>query len=89
MKQVNKDLLYGTGDPTQYLVKTYKGKESKEEYIGRGIYITESLVYLKLIGYCKSTVFQEKLGKKKKKAQPSPQNPSSPSSMYTHSPHLL
>ena len=67
MKQVNKDLLYGTGDPTQYLVKTYKGKESKEEYIGRGIYITESLVYLKLIGYCKSTVFQEKLGKKKKK----------------------
>ena len=67
MKQVNKDLLYGTGDPTQYLVKIYKGKESKEEYIGRGIYITESLVYLKLIGYCKSTVFQEKLGKKKKK----------------------
>ena len=65
---IYKTAKQGTGDPTQYLVKTYKGKESKEEYIGRGICITESLVHLKLIGYCKSTVFQEKLEKKKKKS---------------------
>ena len=28
----NKDLLYGTGNYTQYLVVTYNGKESKKEY---------------------------------------------------------
>ena len=29
----NKDLLYGTGNYTQYLVTTYNGKESEKEYI--------------------------------------------------------
>ena len=29
----NKDLLYSTGDYTQYFVITYKGKESEKEYI--------------------------------------------------------
>ena len=29
----NKDLLYSTGNNTQYLVITYNGKESKKEYI--------------------------------------------------------
>ena len=44
MKQINnKDLLYSTGNSTQHLVKTYKGKESKKEYIDRGICIPESL----------------------------------------------
>ena len=27
----NKDLLYSTGNYTQYFVKTYKGKESEKE----------------------------------------------------------
>ena len=29
----NKDLLYGTGKYTQYLIIIYNGKESKKEYI--------------------------------------------------------
>ena len=28
-----KDLLYSTGNSTQYFVITYKGKESEKEYI--------------------------------------------------------
>ena len=28
----NKDLLYSTGNDTQYFVITYKGKESEKEY---------------------------------------------------------
>ena len=40
VKQVtNKDLLYSTGNSTQYSVMTYVGKESKKEWI----YITDSL----------------------------------------------
>ena len=30
---INKDLLYRTGNYTQYFVITYKGKESEKEYI--------------------------------------------------------
>ena len=34
IKQVaNKDLLYSTGNSTQYSVMTYMGKESKKEWI--------------------------------------------------------
>ena len=34
IKQItNKDLLYSTGNYTQYFVVTYKGKESEKEYI--------------------------------------------------------
>ena len=34
IKQVtNKDLLYSIGNPTQYFVMTYTGKESKKEQI--------------------------------------------------------
>ena len=29
----NKDLLYSTGNPTQYSVMTYTGKESRKEWI--------------------------------------------------------
>ena len=37
----NKDLLYSTGNYTQYFVTTYKGKEyEKKKYIY--VYITES-----------------------------------------------
>ena len=33
IKQItNKDLLYSTGNSTQYLVITYKGKESEKEH---------------------------------------------------------
>ena len=41
----NKDLLYSTGNYTQYYVIIYKGKESEKEYIYTHIYIciTESL----------------------------------------------
>ena len=38
-KQINKDLLHSTGSYLQYLIITYNGKESEEEYI----YISESL----------------------------------------------
>ena len=34
IKQItNKDLLYSTGNYTQYFIITYKGKESEKEYI--------------------------------------------------------
>ena len=53
IKQItNRDLLYSTGNYTQYFVITYKGKESEKEYIYNiyiiyniQIYITESLCY--------------------------------------------
>ena len=35
----NKDLLYSTGNYTQYFVITYMGRESEEEYIYVYIYI--------------------------------------------------
>ena len=33
IKQINKDLLYSTGNSIQYLVITDNGKESENEYI--------------------------------------------------------
>ena len=34
IKQItNKDLLYNTGNPTQYSVISYMGKESKKEWM--------------------------------------------------------
>ena len=41
IKQINKGLLYSTGNYIQYLVITYDGKESEKEYI----YIAESPCY--------------------------------------------
>ena len=35
----NKGLLYSTGNSTQYLVITYREKESEKEYIYTCIYI--------------------------------------------------
>ena len=44
IKQINnKDLLYSTGNYTQYLVIIYKGKESGKEYIH---------IYIKLNQFC-------------------------------------
>ena len=31
---INKDLLYSTGNCTQYSVMTYMGKDSKKEWVG-------------------------------------------------------
>ena len=55
----HKNLLYGTGNYTQYLITTYKGKES--EKIQKSIY---KLSHLKLTQHGKSTILQ--LKKKKK-----------------------
>ena len=33
IKLVNKDLLYSTGNYTQYFLITYKGKKSEKEYV--------------------------------------------------------
>ena len=41
-QRINKDLLYSTGDSTQYSIITYMGKES-EKRINACVYISESL----------------------------------------------
>ena len=33
IRQINKDLLYSTGNSIQYLIVTNNGKESEKEYI--------------------------------------------------------
>ena len=44
IKQItNKDLLYSTGNSTQYSVMTYMGKNLKKEWIYIYIHITDSL----------------------------------------------
>ena len=51
----NKDLLCSTGNCTQYLVITYKGKNSEKEYMY--IYLNHFTVHLKLTQYCKSSIY--------------------------------
>ena len=69
IKQIpNKDLLYSTGNYTQYFIIIYKGKESeKNRYIC--IYNNHFAVHLKLTQYCKSTICQLKIIKLKLKWQ--------------------
>ena len=55
-----KDLLYSTGNSTQYSVITYKGKESEKKYI-YNIHTDHFAVHLKLTQYCKSTLVQYKI----------------------------
>ena len=44
IKQITKkDLLYSTGNYTQYLVITYNGKESEKEYITESLCCTEEI----------------------------------------------
>ena len=69
-KNMKKQLLYSTGNYTQYLVITYNGKESEKEYIYYIIYIKLNLniciyikmnhspVYLKLAQHCELTILQ-------------------------------
>ena len=54
----NKNLLYSTGNSTQYSVMTYVGNESKKR-VDMCVCITDSLgSILKLIQHCKSTILQ-------------------------------
>ena len=65
---INKDLLYCTGNYTQYLVITYMEKKSGKEYIYIYIYMQVHIytqlnhfaVRLKLTQHCKSTILQLK-----------------------------
>ena len=57
---INKDLLYNTGNSTQYSVITYMGEESEEEWIYVYVQLNHFTVHLKLAQHCKSTIFQNK-----------------------------
>ena len=46
MKENHKDLLYDTGNYTQYFVITYEGKESNKDYTWISISIYQSSVFL-------------------------------------------
>ena len=49
IKQItNKDLLYSTGNYTQYFAITYMGKESEKEPIYLSIYLNHFALHLKL-----------------------------------------
>ena len=55
IKQViDKDLLYSTGNSTQYSVITYMGKESEKEWIYVYVQLNHLAVHLKLTQHCKS-----------------------------------
>ena len=52
----NKELLYSTGNSTQYFVIAYKGKELDREYMC--VYTNHSAMNLKLTQRCETTVLQ-------------------------------
>ena len=60
MYLINKELLYSTGNYTQYFVITCKKKESEKEYIHMHTYthIYHFAVYLKIIQHCTLTILQ-------------------------------
>ena len=49
------DLLYSTGNSTQYSVTACMGKESKTEWISAYVQLDHFAVHLKLRQHCKST----------------------------------
>ena len=51
----NKNLLYHTGNSTQYSVMTDMGKESEKEWIYVYVELTHFVVHLKLTQDCKVT----------------------------------
>ena len=54
IKQINnKDLVYSTGNSTQYFIITYNGKESEKIYINK-----TDAIHLKLTQHCKLTILQ-------------------------------
>ena len=61
------DLLYSTGNSTQYLVIIYIGKESEKGWIYVYAQLNHFAVHLKLTQHCKSTIFQYKIKTKKNK----------------------
>ena len=62
IKQItSKDLLYSTGNSTQYSLITYKGKESEKEQIYVYVKLNHFAVHLKLTQHCKSTILQYKI----------------------------
>ena len=60
----SKDLLYNTGNSTQYSVMTYMGKESKKEWMYVYIELNLFAVQLKLTQHCKSTIHLYQLHKR-------------------------
>ena len=54
----NKDLLYSTGNSTQYSVVAYMGKESRKEWMCIYIWVIHFAVHLKLTQHCESTILQ-------------------------------
>ena len=54
----NKNLLYSTGNSTQYSVLAYLGKESKKEWIYVYVYLIHFAVQQKLTQHCTSTILQ-------------------------------
>ena len=58
-KQItNKDLLYSTGNSSQYSVMAYMEKESKKEWIYVHIKLIHFAVQQKVTQHCKSTIRQ-------------------------------
>ena len=55
----NKDLLYSTGNSTQYSVTTYVRKESKKRKIRVCIELNHCTVDMKLTQCCKSSIHQK------------------------------
>ena len=56
IKQItNKDIIYSTGNSTQYLVITHSREESENESV---IYNSHLAVYMKKTQHCKSTMLQ-------------------------------
>ena len=55
---VNQDLLYSTGNSTQYSLITHMGRESEKEWICAYTKLNHFALQQKLSQHCKSTTFQ-------------------------------
>ena len=53
---MNKNLMYSTGNSTQYSVTAYMGKELKKKKEWIYVQLIHFAVYLKLTQHCKSTM---------------------------------
>ena len=60
----NKDLLYSTGNSTQYSVMPNMGKESKKEWIYVYVKLIYFDVHLKLTQHYKSAIYSNNIFKK-------------------------
>ena len=66
-RSYNKDLLYSTGNSTQYSVMIYMGKESKKEWKYVYAWLIHFAVQQKVTQHCKSTGLQLKKKRQKLK----------------------